>query len=100
MRTNIEIDDKLMKEAMKATGATTKKAAVEAALLQTLRLKRQERIRRWFGRGEWDGNLAESRMSRFLDESGFFAQDADNKIVVRSGTSGKTKKLRARDKAS
>lgn len=32
MRTNIEIDDELMKEAMKVTGATTKKAAVEEAL--------------------------------------------------------------------
>jgi Arc/MetJ family transcription regulator len=32
MRTNIEIDDELMKQAMKATGAATKKAAVEVCL--------------------------------------------------------------------
>ena len=32
MRTNIEIDDVLMSKAMKASGAKTKKAAVEQAL--------------------------------------------------------------------
>jgi Arc/MetJ family transcription regulator len=36
MRTNIDIDDKLMKQAMKATNTPTKKAAVEAALRQTV----------------------------------------------------------------
>ena len=45
MRTNIDIDDKLMKQAMKATGATTKKAAVEAALRQVVQLKKQAKIR-------------------------------------------------------
>jgi len=45
MRTNIEIDDKLMKQAMKATGAPTKKAAVEAALRQTVDLHGQRRLR-------------------------------------------------------
>ena len=37
MRTNIDIDDELMAEAMKATGQTTKKAVVEEALRQLLR---------------------------------------------------------------
>ena len=56
MRTNIEIDDKLMKQAMKATGATTKRAAVDASLRKLLEvhaneqamnraLRRQERER-------------------------------------------------------
>ncbi|MDR3774444.1 MAG: type II toxin-antitoxin system VapB family antitoxin [Terracidiphilus sp.] len=39
MRTNIEIDDKLMREAMKATGTTTKKAAVEASLRKLIAVK-------------------------------------------------------------
>ena len=45
MRTNIEIDDKLMKQAMKATGTATKKAAVEACMRQTVQLKEQAKIR-------------------------------------------------------
>ena len=39
MRTNIEIDDDLIKEAMRLTGIKTKKAVVEAALAQMLSLK-------------------------------------------------------------
>jgi Arc/MetJ family transcription regulator len=42
MRTNIDIDDKLMKQAMKATGTTTKKAAVEASLRKLLEIHAQE----------------------------------------------------------
>lgn len=41
MRTNIEIDDKLMRQAMKATGLDTKKAVVEEALRRLLQLHRQ-----------------------------------------------------------
>jgi Arc/MetJ family transcription regulator len=43
MRTNIDIDDKLMKQAMKATGARTKKAAVEASLRKLLDVKAHEK---------------------------------------------------------
>jgi Arc/MetJ family transcription regulator len=43
MRTNIDIDDKLMRQAMKATGTTTKKAAVEASLRKMLDVKARER---------------------------------------------------------
>jgi Arc/MetJ family transcription regulator len=43
MRTNIDIDDKLMKQAMKATGTTTKKAAVEASLRKLIALKLHEK---------------------------------------------------------
>jgi Arc/MetJ family transcription regulator len=67
MRTNIEIDDKLMKRAMKATGAATKKAVVEQGLQLLVRLKAQEGILKWFGKVQWEGDLAASRESRFLD---------------------------------
>jgi Arc/MetJ family transcription regulator len=43
MRTNIEIDDKLMQQAMKATGATTKRATVEACLRKFIAHKVHER---------------------------------------------------------
>jgi Arc/MetJ family transcription regulator len=56
MRTNIDIDDKLMKQAMKATGAKTKKAVVEAALRLTLELKGQEAIRKLRGKVVWRGH--------------------------------------------
>ena len=50
MRTNIDIDDKLMKQAMKATGAATKKATVEAALRQIVQIKAQGAIRKLRGK--------------------------------------------------
>jgi Arc/MetJ family transcription regulator len=55
MRTNIDIDDKLMKQAMKATGAATKKAAVEASMRLAVRLKAQEGIRKLRGNVVWRG---------------------------------------------
>jgi Arc/MetJ family transcription regulator len=55
MRTNIDIDDKLMKQAMKATGAATKKAVVETALRLAVRLKAQEGIKELFGKVVWRG---------------------------------------------
>jgi Bacterial antitoxin of type II TA system, VapB len=54
MRTNIEIDDKLMKQAMKACGAATKKAAVEAGLALLVKSYAQQGIRKWFGKLEMD----------------------------------------------
>ena len=56
MRTNIDIDDKLMKKAMKATGTKTKKAAVEAALRLSVQLKEQEGIRKLRGKVVWRGH--------------------------------------------
>ena len=67
MRTNIEIDDGLLRQAMEASHATTKKAAVEAALLLTVRLKKQEEIRNLFGNVQWDGDLDAMRQGRVLD---------------------------------
>ncbi|MFW6214181.1 MAG: type II toxin-antitoxin system VapB family antitoxin, partial [Spirochaetota bacterium] len=46
MRTNIVIDDALMKEALEATGLTTKREAVELGLRMLVRLKKQENIRK------------------------------------------------------
>jgi Arc/MetJ family transcription regulator len=67
MRTNIDIDDKLMKQAMKATGATTKKAAVEACMRQTIQLKEQAKIRDLFGKVQWEGDLEAMREGRFVN---------------------------------
>jgi len=60
MRTNIEIDDKLMKQAMKAAGVTTKKAAVEEALRRMVQLQRQGGIRKLRGKVNfWDDVIAD-----------------------------------------
>jgi Arc/MetJ family transcription regulator len=61
MRTNIEIDDKLMERAMKSSGASTKKAVVEAALRLLVRTHAQSGIRKYWGKVKWEGNLDESR---------------------------------------
>jgi Arc/MetJ family transcription regulator len=57
MRTNIVIDDKLMKDALRATGLKTKREAVELGLRTVLRLRQQEEIRRFRGKLDWQGNL-------------------------------------------
>jgi len=63
MRTNIEIDDNLMKEAMRRAKTKTKRETVEEGLRILTRLKRQEGIRRFRGKVKWEGNLEESRQS-------------------------------------
>jgi len=50
MKTNIEIDENLMEEAMKASGFSTKKATVEEGLRLLVRLKKQERIKEYRGK--------------------------------------------------
>ena len=64
MRTNIEIDDELLREALRVSGLKTKRAVVEAGLRMLLRLKRQEDILSLVGKVHWEGNLDESRQRR------------------------------------
>lgn len=63
MRTNIEIDEQLMKRAMRSAKTRTKRATVEEGLRLLVRLRRQEGIRRFRGKIKWEGNLEESRRS-------------------------------------
>jgi Arc/MetJ family transcription regulator len=65
MRTNIEIDDELLQEALRASGLKTKRAAVEEGLRALIRLKRQKKILDLAGKVHWEGNLDESREGRF-----------------------------------
>ncbi len=57
MRTNIEIDDELLAEAMVATGQSTKKATVEEALRMAVRRKRQRAAMEVLEGIGWDGDL-------------------------------------------
>jgi Arc/MetJ family transcription regulator len=62
MRTNIVIDDKLIAEAIKVTGAATKKEAVELGLKALIQLKRQEQIRGMRGKLKWKDDLERMRL--------------------------------------
>jgi Arc/MetJ family transcription regulator len=64
MRTNIEIDDKLMSTALKVSGLPTKRAAVEEALRLLIQVKRQGEVRKLRGKIRWEGDLNESRLGR------------------------------------
>jgi len=61
MRTNIVIDDDLMNRVLKLTGLRTKREAVELGLKALLRLKKQESIRDFRGKFEWEGDLDDMR---------------------------------------
>lgn len=64
MRTNIDIDDSLMRQAMRAGGTDTKKATVEAGLRLLIQTRAQAGMRRFRGKVKWEGNLGESRLGR------------------------------------
>ena len=57
MRANIEIDDKMMADALRATGVKTKREAVELGLRTLVRLGKQSQIRRYRGKLAWEGDL-------------------------------------------
>ncbi|MEW8323540.1 MAG: type II toxin-antitoxin system VapB family antitoxin [Candidatus Thiodiazotropha taylori] len=61
MRTNIEIDDNLLDDVLKATGLKTKKDAVELGLKTLLRLSKQGNIKKLHGKLQWTGNLDDMR---------------------------------------
>ena len=64
MRTNIVIDDKLMKDAIRLTGAKTKREAVELGLQTLVRLNRQAEARQFKGKLKWEGNLDDMRTDK------------------------------------
>jgi Arc/MetJ family transcription regulator len=64
MRTNIVIDDRLMREALQAAGLKTKRETVELGLRTLVRLKRQSEIRRLRGKVDWRGDLEAMRSDR------------------------------------
>jgi len=67
MRTNIDIDDELLAEAMEAAGLTTKKATVEEALRRLVKDHRQRRAIRDLAGIGWDGDLSAMRQGRNFD---------------------------------
>lgn len=64
MRTNIMIDDELMRRVLKLTGLRTKREAVEAGLRLLEQMQRQERIRGARGKLRWEGDLDATRRDK------------------------------------
>jgi Arc/MetJ family transcription regulator len=61
MRTNIDIDDKLMKDAMKWTGLKSKKEIVNTAITELIKMKKRQAMKNLQGKVEWIGDLDKMR---------------------------------------
>ena len=64
MRTNIEFDDKLLKDALRYTGAKTKREAVELGLRTLVQLGKQVEVRKMRGKLQWEGDLDAMRADK------------------------------------
>jgi Arc/MetJ family transcription regulator len=65
MRTNIDLDDELVKRGLKLSGLRTKKELVNMALREFLRRKDQKKILELRGKIRWQGDLDAMRWNRF-----------------------------------
>ena len=64
MRTNIVMDDRLMRMALKTTGLKTKKEVVEEGLKMLLKIKKQSQLKALRGKLNWEGNIEEMRTDK------------------------------------
>lgn len=64
-RTNIVLDDKLVAKGMKLTGIKTRRALVDYALKELLRIESQKELLKLKGKVIWEGDLGKQRESRF-----------------------------------
>ena len=64
MRTNVVIDDDLMRSALEVSGKKTKKDAIEAGLKLLVRFSRQARVKEFRGELRWTGDLDNMRTDR------------------------------------
>jgi len=63
-RTNIEIDEVLVRKARKLTRLKTKREIVDKALELLVRSESRKGILRYYGSGIWKGDLKASRRER------------------------------------
>lgn len=63
-RTNIEIDDRLVREGMRVFKCKTKKELVDLALRELLRTEKRKEILKLRGKVKWEGDLEELRRGR------------------------------------
>lgn len=67
MRTNVEIDDALMEEAMQLTQIKTKKQIIESALKEFIAATHRKQLMLLRGKVEWEGNLDDMRTQDVQD---------------------------------
>ena len=68
MRTNVEINDGLLKEAQKLTGLRTKRAVVDAALRMLVRVQHQQDILKLAGKVDFWDEVIRDRDENRLDK--------------------------------
>jgi Arc/MetJ family transcription regulator len=68
MRTNVEINDGLLKEAQKLTGLRTKRAVVDAALRMLVRVHHQQDILKLAGKVDFWDEVIRDRDENRLDK--------------------------------
>ena len=61
MRTNIDLDDKLIAKAMSISGINTKKMMINVLLKEYVRKNNQKKILKYRARRVWEGSLAQMR---------------------------------------
>ncbi len=64
MRTNVVLDDDLVKSALSLSGFKTKKKAIEEGLKLLIQLNRQKRIKDFRGKLKWAGKLNKMRTDK------------------------------------
>ena len=64
MRTNVVLDDDLIKSALKLSGFKTKKKAIEEGLKLLIQVNRQKTIKDFRGKLKWTGNLNKMRTDK------------------------------------
>ena len=64
MRTNVELDDALVKKAMKLTKISTKKALINKALEELIKSNNRKGMLEYIDSGIWEGDLKEMRATR------------------------------------
>jgi len=63
-RTNIDLDEELVAEALRLTNLKTKREVVNFALSELVRMRKRREILKLEGRVSWEGSLDAMRMSR------------------------------------
>ena len=63
-RTNVELDDRILKEAIKLTRLQTKKAVINYALEELVKKLKRKKMLELEGKAKWEGSLSETRKSR------------------------------------
>jgi Arc/MetJ family transcription regulator len=68
MRTNIDLDEKLVERAQQLTGIKTKRGVVQEALRTLILMREQAGVRDLRGKLNWEGNLDDQRQARLEEK--------------------------------